>query len=61
MPQQSIPEILIRVYNLYDRPRTWFNRSIIDPEFMVYKIANRHGHTNCKIKIRANELIDENQ
>lgn len=60
MPEISIPEILIRTYNMHDRPRTWFNHRTIDPEFMVYKIANRFGRTNCKIKINPAELIEEN-
>lgn len=60
MAQKSIPRILIEDYNLYDIDGTFFNRHINDTETHTYKIANRHGHTNCLVQINPAELIEEN-
>lgn len=60
MPKISIPEILIRDYNLYDLPHTYFNRRTEDENTMTYKIANRRGHSNCLVQINPTELIEAN-
>jgi len=60
MPKISIPEILIRQYKLYPLPRTWFNRHTVDEDTMTYKIASRHGNTNCLVQINPTELVEEN-
>lgn len=60
MPNMNVPEILIRTYNLFNRPRTWFNHRILDQQHEVFKIANRHGRTNCKVKVDIAELVEEN-
>jgi len=56
----NFAEILITDYSMFDRSRTWYNHRTIDKEFQVFKIANRHSHTNCKIKIDTVAFVDEN-
>ncbi len=60
MAFENFAEILIVDYNMFDRPRTLYNHSTIDDDAQVFKIANRHSHTNCKIKINPAEFVEEN-
>lgn len=56
----NFAEILIEDYEMFDRPRTWYNHRTIDENNQVFKIANRHSHTNCKIKIDPTVFVEEN-
>ncbi len=53
-------DILLKKYNLWNEPRTFYEVRKFDSVHRVYMFANKIQHTNVKVKVNYAEFVKAN-
>jgi len=60
MPYIHPMEILLKEYNLWNVPRTFYEHWDFEDYYRVYMFACHQQHTNVKVKLDLHEFIEAN-
>jgi len=60
MPYIWNMDILLKDYNLWPQPKTFYEVRKLDAAHRVYLIACHESHTNCLVKVNYPEFVEAN-